>query len=74
MAQVRTVHEPEAELLTADDAIQDAERLRVLFRQQKAEQPVSLRVPLWVLLEAIDQLEPEALRQVAQRAEERLAI
>ena len=27
------VHEPEAELLSAEDAIQDAERLRTLFRQ-----------------------------------------
>mgnify|MGYP001606889120 FL=1 len=74
MTQIGSVHEPEAELLSAEDAIQDAKRLRVLFRQQRrAERPVSLRMPLWVLLEALDNLEPEALRQVAQRAEERLA-
>lgn len=69
-----TVHEPEAELLSADDAIQDAERLRARFRQRReAERAVPLRVPLWVLLEALDHLDSEALRQVAHRAEERLA-
>ncbi len=75
MAQIGSVHEPEAELLSAEDAIQDAERLRPLFRQQRrAEQPVPLRVPLWALLEALDALEPEALRQVVQRAEECLVV
>jgi hypothetical protein len=74
MAEVKSVHEPEAELLSAEDAIQDAERLRMLFRQRRqAEEPVPLRVPLWVLLEAIDHLGPEALRQVGRRIEERLA-
>ena len=69
-----SVHEPEAELLSAEDAIQDAERLRTLFRQQRqTAQPVQLQMPLWVLLEALDHLEPEALRLVARRAEERLA-
>ncbi len=74
MAEGKSVHEPEAELLSAEDAIQDAERLRVLFRRHRqAEQSVPLRVPLWVLLDAIDHLEPEALRQVGRRVEERLA-
>ncbi len=74
MAQRGSVHEPEAELLSADDAIHDAERLRALFQKRRqAEQPVPLRVPLWALLEALDHLEPEALCQVVQRASERLA-
>ncbi|MBM3234712.1 hypothetical protein FJZ31_00255 [Candidatus Poribacteria bacterium] len=69
-----SVHEPEAELLNAEDAIQDAERLRAMFQKRRqAEQSVPLRVPLSALLEALDHLEPEALRQVAQRASERLA-
>lgn len=70
----KSVHEPEAELLSAEDAIQDAERLRALFRQRRqAEQPVPLQVPLWVLLEAIEHLEPEVLRQIDRRIDERLA-
>lgn len=74
MPNIGTAHEPEAELLSANDAIEDFQRLRALFRQrQQADQPVPLRVPLWVLLEAIDYLDPEALRQIARRTEERLA-
>jgi len=69
-----SVHEPEAELLSAEDAILDAERLRTLFRQQRqTSQPVQLQMPLWVLLDALDHLELEALRLVARRVEERLA-
>ena len=75
MAQKGSVHEPEAELLSAEDAIQDAEQLGMMFRQRRrAEEPVPLRVPLWVLLEALDSLEPEALHEVVQRAEARLAM
>ena len=75
MAQKGSVHEPEAELLSAEDAIQDAEQLRMMFRQRRrAEESVPLRVPLWVLLEALDSLEPEALHEVVQRAEARLAM
>jgi hypothetical protein len=74
MAQRGSVHEPEAELLSAEDAIHDAERLRALFqKQRRVEQSVPLRVPLSVLLEALDHLEPEALRQIVQQASERLA-
>lgn len=71
--KIGSVHEPEAELLSAEDAIRDAQQLRVLLRQRReVEQPVPLRVPLWVLLDAIDRLEPEALHEVSRRVEERL--
>lgn len=72
MAKLGNVHEPEAELLSAEDAIQDAARLRAVFRRRESERVVPVRVPLWALLEAIDRLEADELRQVAQRAEERL--
>jgi hypothetical protein len=72
MAKMGSVHEPEAELLSAEDAIQDAVRLRAWFQQRQTERVVPLRVPLWALIEAIDHLEPDELRQVARRAEERL--
>ena len=69
-----SVHEPEAELLSAEDAIQDGRRLRAMFRQRRqVEQPVPLHVPLWTLIEALDHLGTEALRQVVRRAQERLA-
>jgi hypothetical protein len=68
------LHEPDAELLSAEDAIQDAQRLRALFHHRRQSmQPVQLQLPLWALLEALDHLDLEALRLVARRAEERLA-
>lgn len=67
-------HEPDTQLLSAEDAIRDAQQLQELFRQRRqAEQPVPLRVPLRVLLEALDSLDQEALREIARRAEERLS-
>ena len=72
MLRNTSVHEPEAELLTAEDAIEDSARLRAWLRQPK-EQVVSLQVPLWALLDAIDHMSPDELRQVARRADERLA-
>ena len=70
----QSVHEPDEELLSAEDAIEDAERLDALFRRRRqTEQLVALRVPLSTLMEAIDQLELEDLRKVGKRVEERLA-
>ena len=70
----KSVHEAEAKLLSAEDAIQDAARLRALYRQQlQAGRAVLMRVPLWALLEAIDHLEMDELRQAVERAEKRLA-
>ncbi|MBI4789569.1 MAG: hypothetical protein HY782_21270 [Chloroflexi bacterium] len=69
-----SVHEPDAELLSAEDAIQDAVRLRAFFREHhKGERAVPVRVPLSALLDAMDYLEPDELRQAVQRAEKRLA-
>jgi hypothetical protein len=68
-------HEPNAPLLSAQDAIQDAERLRELLwrNRQQAEREVQLRVPFTAILKAIDQLEVSELRLLVQRLEDRLA-
>ena len=74
MEQVKSVHEPEAKLLSAEDAIQDAARLSAAMRGRRAsERAVPVRVPLWALLEALDVLELPELNQVAHRVQERLA-
>lgn len=75
MEEQKSVHEPGARLLSAQDAIRDAERLHGLLRRnrQQAEREVQLRVPFSVLIEAIEQLEAGELRLLAQRLEERLA-
>ncbi len=66
------VHEPEAELLSAEDALQDAERLRAVLRQRQRERSVPLRVPLSALLDALDTLESKELQQVVKHAQDRL--
>ena len=75
MGKQESVHEPNAPLLSAQDAIQDAKRLRELLwrNRQRAEREVQLQVPFTVILKAIDQLEASELRLLAQRLEERLA-
>jgi hypothetical protein len=74
MANIGAVHEPEAELLTAEEAIGDAVRLRQTLAERRREYEVPLRVPLVALLEAIDHLDQQALRQIIERAEERLVV
>lgn len=75
MVEPKGIHEPGAQLLSAQDAIQDAERLRALLlrNRQRAEREVQLWVPFTVIIEAVDQLEADELRLLAQRLEERLA-
>jgi len=76
MGNQKSMHEPEAQLFSGQDAIQDAERLRALLRRnrERAEREVQLRVPFTVIIEALDQLEAGELRLLAQRLEERLTI
>ncbi len=74
MTDYRSVHEPDEELLSAEDAIADADQLERLYdRHRQADEAIPLRVPLSALLEAIDHLDLPALREVTRRAEERLA-
>ncbi len=75
MEDQKSIHEPEAPLLNAQDAVQDAKRLRALLQRnrQQAAREVRLRVPFAVIIEALDQLEAHELHLLAQRLEERLA-
>jgi hypothetical protein len=70
--EMGNVHEPEAPLLSADEAIHDAKRLYDMYRRRKVERAVPVQVPLWALLEALDTLEPDELRQVVRHVEKRL--
>ncbi len=73
---IGTVHEPDAELLSADDLTADLVAVRA-YRQHKqavtTEQAINLRVPLWAVLDAIKQMDLSALRAVATLTEEQLA-
>ena len=54
MSKQKSIHEPGAQLLSAQDAIQDAERLQALLlrNRQRAKREVKLRVPFTVIIEA----------------------
>ena len=75
MSHSTTVHEPEAELLTAEEALEDARRLLEWHdtrTRPSDDQGVPLLVPMGTLLRAIDSLDAEGLRRIHQHAEERL--
>lgn len=65
----KSAHEPEEELIDAEQVSASAAEVREMVRQRKG---VALRVPLWALLDAIDALDPHDLQQVARRVENRL--
>jgi hypothetical protein len=76
MMDEQNVHEPEAQSHSAQDAVQDAERLRALLRRnrQQAEREVQLRVPFTAIIQAVDQLDVGELCLLAQQVEKRLAV
>ena len=74
---MQRIHEPEAELSTLEEALEDAEVVRAYLerkRQIQSGQSITLRVPLQAVIEAIDQMEEPVLQQVAQHVERRLAL
>jgi hypothetical protein len=72
--EMGSVHEPEAELVGYKETLEDYAHLKSLFDIEDAQEPsLSLRVPLSAMLDAIDHMQVDALRQVARRAQSRLA-
>ncbi|TAH53529.1 MAG: hypothetical protein EYC68_03260 [Chloroflexota bacterium] len=67
-----SVHEPEAELLGVEDALGDVARLEEHVFQQP-DRVVAVRVELSALIDALDQLNLDELRQVSQYVQKRLA-
>lgn len=71
----KTAHEPDAEVMGAAEAFEDARGLgRLLRRNLASDVPtVPLEVPLSVLLAALDKLSRDDLMLLQQRVGERLA-
>lgn len=71
----KSVHEPEAQVMTAAEVWDDAHQVaRVLRRRSQEDQRVvHLRVSLATLLSALDELEPDELMMVRERVQKRLA-
>jgi hypothetical protein len=73
--KAKSVHEPSAKLLSAEDVGEDARNLAAALRHNllKAEPAVQLEVPLSTFLSALDNLSRDELLILRQRVEERLA-
>jgi hypothetical protein len=71
----KSVHEPEAKLMSAADVWDDAQQIAEVLRHNllKAEPAVQLHVPLSIFLSALDSLNRDELALLRQRVEERLA-
>ncbi len=74
MTRKTSVHEPDAPLMSADDAIADADRLKELLRGKalSSELSVELRIPLAAFLAALDRFDETELRLVKQRLDGKL--
>lgn len=71
----KTVHEPDAELMSANDVRNDAQRLAEIVQRNARNQPRSfqLQIPLSAYLSALDDLNQEELEILRERVDQRLA-
>jgi len=71
----KSVHEPEAKVMSAADVWDDAQQIADVLWQNvlKAEPVVRLQVPLSVFLSALDSLSRDELMILHQRVEQQLA-
>jgi hypothetical protein len=72
----KSPHEPDADVMSAADVLDDARQIAALLRQNllKVETVVQLPVPFSALLSALDNLGREELRVLQERIEERLSV
>lgn len=73
--EISSVHEPEAPVVDVEEVWEDYQRVRALYgKPQALETSISIRVPLWAVLDAIKQMDLSALHQVAALTEQQLAL
>ncbi len=73
--KTRTVHEPNAKLMNADEVWEDAQTIAAVLRKNllKADAETRLRIPLSVFLLAMDSLDRNELLVLQERVQEKLA-
>ena len=73
---IESAHEPEAEVMSAEDVWEDAQQLADVLRLNlsKAEPMVGLRIPLSVFLSALNGLSRDELVALRSHVEELLAV
>ena len=71
----KTVHEPEAPMMSAADVWNDAFQLAELLRQNllRSEPMVRLQIPFSLFLSALEEFNRDELVVLRRRVEERLA-
>ena len=71
----KTVHEPDAELMSAEEAWEDAQLLSRMRarRRAKSESIVRLPIPFSAFISALEQFSRDELLLVHQHIQERLA-
>jgi hypothetical protein len=72
----KSVHEPEADVMSAEDVWDDAQQIAELLRQNasQAEPVVHLDIPFSYFLSILDTLNRDELVILHKRIEERLAV
>ena len=73
---IRSAHEPEAEVMSAQDVWADAQQIGDLVRQNlfKMEPMVGVQIPLSAFLSALNDLSRDELLALRNRVEELLAV
>ena len=71
----QSVHEPEAEVMSAAEVWDDAQQIARVLRQNlsEAEPVVRLQIPLSIFLSAVDNFNQDELLLLEQRIKDRLA-
>ena len=72
----KSVHEPEADVMSAEEVWDDAQQIAEVFKQNllKIEPVVHVDIPLSSFLSALDSLDRDELEILHKRIEERLAV
>ena len=72
----KSVHEPEANVMSAEDVWDDAQQIAELLKQNvlQTEPIVHVDIPLSSFLSALDNLNRDELEILHKRIEERLAV
>ncbi|MFQ5616483.1 MAG: hypothetical protein ACE5GO_08495 [Anaerolineales bacterium] len=72
----KTVHEPEAKLMSAAEVWDDAQQIAEVLRRNllKTKPVVKLQIPLSAFLTSLDDFSRDELVILRQRVEERLAV
>lgn len=73
--KIKTPHEPQEQVMSAREAVEDADRLEALLKRNilKAEPMVRIQIPFSSFLNALESFDRDELAILRQRVDEYLA-